>query len=515
MRSAAGGRGGGRRSAVESTYSEWKAVQVARGPADQARSEPARLDSPAWSMAYTPAPATITSPSVRIRPSGPSEADNDVGGRQAGRRRQRPGEALEAVQPRQERRPPRSGDAFERAAAELDVALELVAHVAVGDELADLGVAGGHEQGLADGRRALDADRDGDEGVEHPAGSAVVRLGPAGHEQPPHPQRPLARGGSGRPQPGVRRTGGRWRRGCSYPPTSVLPAPTFGARRSWTAPRGSHRNHSVGTARPGARCSVDGARSARARSTSLARSDAASSMHERYRRTNRDSYRSDRQDGGDARPAGGRGQVPRAGRASGGQRRPPDELHRPGRRHAPRPGRVRPVGHGHVEGRPRLHAPATPAGRTGRSLSCRAAMRSSSATPTVRSGVCATRRGPATSSPAAPGSTTRAGRSRSSPRSTTTAASSSPSPGAGAASSPRPLSPSPPPASSRSTTGTGGWACRPARASTRPGRGGCACPTTTRPPSRSSTPDGTTPCSPTSTPRASSSSPPPSAPGPS
>ena len=69
--------------------------------------------------------------------------------------------------------------------------LELVAHLAVGDELADLGVAGRKEQGPPHGRRALHPHQDGDERVEDPAGSPILILGPSGHEQPPHTERSL------------------------------------------------------------------------------------------------------------------------------------------------------------------------------------------------------------------------------------------------------------------------------------------------------------------------------------
>ena len=161
-------------------------------PVDQPRSELARLDSPAWAMAYTPTPATITNPFDRMRPSGPSDAGTTLVADRPVAIGERSGVALEPFELRQEEgRGLGPGQAFERSPTEFDVGLELVAHLAVGDELADLDIAGRNEQGLPHGRRTLDAHRDGDEGVKDPAGPPVLRLGPPGHEQPPHPERSL------------------------------------------------------------------------------------------------------------------------------------------------------------------------------------------------------------------------------------------------------------------------------------------------------------------------------------
>ena len=60
----------------------------------------------------------------------------------------------------------------------------------------------------------------------------------------------------------------------AIPSTQVSAVGTYAPGwNSRTPSRGSHRNHSVGTANPGVRASVVGARSASARSTALARTE--------------------------------------------------------------------------------------------------------------------------------------------------------------------------------------------------------------------------------------------------
>jgi hypothetical protein len=71
---------------------------------------------------------------------------------------------------------------LERAAAELDMALEFVARSLVREELADLGVAGGQEARTSDGGRPLHTHRNRDEWMEHPSRSAVGRLRPTCNE---------------------------------------------------------------------------------------------------------------------------------------------------------------------------------------------------------------------------------------------------------------------------------------------------------------------------------------------
>ena len=107
---------------------------------------------------------------------------NDPGGRQLRRRRCRPGEALQPYQAgEQGGRHTHVRQPVEGPAAQLDSCFELAALAPIGDELAHLRVAGGHELRSA---RPIHAYRHRHQGVEDTPAPAVLCHGASGNEQP-------------------------------------------------------------------------------------------------------------------------------------------------------------------------------------------------------------------------------------------------------------------------------------------------------------------------------------------